>query len=500
MAKPFVPITLKMNFLILVSLTIGIGAVTVYLGFSLTRTIDTTTRDSLAQEADIVYQAIEQLMLPGEAPLVVDYFQGVAGIDPRYQVYLYRTDGTPAFSDNRTIADVNERLGSSDFPPRPAGVSESVAPPIEITPEFEGAAGVPARQVIFEERTAEAVVVRFFRPLINLPKCTVCHGPDHTVRGVLDLRTDISGSVNRQERAIYSSVGAFLILVAAVGLIMSRFVRHAFIAPLVEIGSACEAVTEGDFSRRSGVRNNDELGRLSQTVNRMIEGLYERFVLSRYVSSSTIASLAEEQGSRSETLTFLFSDIRGFTAFTEKNAPETVVNTLNRVLGDQTEIITKYSGDIDKYVGDEIVAVFSGPDAVTAAARAALEIAELFTSAEKDRYEALQVGIGINAGPVIVGEIGSRARADFTAVGDNVNVAARLCSGASPGEILVSDACAGALEKVHADLEGPYRMVVKGKAEALRVFKLRGIPAEVARQPESGEAAESEAAEREYDT
>jgi len=498
MAKPFVPITLKMNFLILVSLTIGIGAVTVYLGFSLTRTIETTTRDSLEQEADIVYQAIEQLMLPGEAPLVVDYFRGIAGIDPRYQVYLYRTDGTPAFSDNRTIADVNERLGMSIFPPRPSGVSDSMAPPIGITAEFEAAAGVPAREVVFEERTSDAVVVRFFRPLINLPKCTVCHGPEHTVRGVLDLRTDISASVGRQERAIYSSIGAFLILVAAVGLIMSRFVRRAFITPLVEIGSACQAVTDGDFSRRSAVRNNDELGRLSQTVNRMIEGLYERFVLSRYVSSSTIASLAEEQGSRSETLTFLFSDIRGFTAFTEQNAPETVVDTLNRVLGDQTEIITKYSGDIDKYVGDEIVAVFSGDEAIPAAARAAVEIAALFTAADRDRYGGLQVGIGINAGPVIVGEIGSRNRADFTAVGDNVNVAARLCSGASPGEILVSDGCAAALAAVDADLEGPYRMVVKGKAQALRVFKLRGIPSQQAvpagtERPETNRERESDA-------
>ena len=95
MARRTVSVTLKMNVLILISLTVGIGAVTAFLGYSLTRTIGETTRDSLEQEADLVYQALEQLMLPGEAPLVVDYFRGIDTIDPRYQTYLYRTDGTP---------------------------------------------------------------------------------------------------------------------------------------------------------------------------------------------------------------------------------------------------------------------------------------------------------------------------------------------------------------------------------------------------------------------
>jgi adenylate cyclase len=126
MARRTVPITLKMNVLILISLTVGIGAVTAFLGYSLTQTIDETTRDSLEQEADLVYEALEQLMLPGEAPLVVDYFRGIATIDPRYRVYLYRPDGTPAFSDNRTIAAVNEQLGTSMFPPRPVGASDSI--------------------------------------------------------------------------------------------------------------------------------------------------------------------------------------------------------------------------------------------------------------------------------------------------------------------------------------------------------------------------------------
>lgn len=478
MARRTVSISLKMNVLILISLTVGIGAVTAFLGYSLTQTIDETTEDSLEQEADLVYQALEQLMLPGEAPLVVDYFRGVATIDPRYRVYLYRPDGTAAFSDNRTIASVNEQLGMSMFPPRPVGASDSMAPPFEPNDHFQQATQLPARQVVFEERTADATIVRYYKPLINLPKCTTCHGSDHTIRGVLDLRTDISENRLRQQQAVFSSAGTFLLLVAAVGLIMSRYIRRAFIAPLQEIGATCEAVTDGDFERRSAVSSGDELGRLSSTVNRMIEGLYERFVLSRYVSSSTLASLAESGPSRTEVLTFLFSDIRGFTSFTERNDPTVVVDTLNRVLNDQTEIITARGGDIDKYVGDEIVAVFRGETAEDAAVATALEIRRRFDGDDGSRYSGLDVGIGINTGSVIVGEIGSTARADFTAVGDNVNVAARLCSGAAPGQILVSDSTRAGLTASDVMIDGPYRMVVKGKAEALRVFKVSGESAE----------------------
>ena len=134
----------------------------------------------------------------------------------------------------------------------------------------------------------------------------------------------------------------------------------------------------------------------------------------------------------------------------------------------------------------DLAAVFSGEDGVRRAVAAALDIRRSVDRDADGRYGGLRVGIGINRGAVIVGEIGSADRADFTAIGDNVNVAARLCSGARPGEILVSDAVRNELatgggadsdsdaatDADRPQLEGPYRMQVKGKAEALRVFRL----------------------------
>lgn len=473
-----VPITLKVNLLILVSLTIGIGSITVYLAWSLTQTIDESTRAALEQESGIVYEAIEQLMMPGEAPLVVSYFQGIGDLDPRLRIYLYRTDGTPAFSNSDTIDVVNGQLDFPMFARRAEGTSETMAPPFVDMDRFARATSRPVRTAIFQDEIDGVTTIQYLQPLLNLPKCTVCHGSDHTIRGVIELQSDISESIDRQRMTIVSASGAFLMLVTVVGLIMSRYLRRQVILPLREIGATCEQVTMGNFDRRSNVGSKDELGALSATVNRMVEGLHERFVLQRFVSGSTIASLAGEQESRSEELTFLFSDIRGFTAFTERNDPKTVVDTLNAVLEDQTEVIAQFGGDIDKYVGDEIVAVFNGEDGVLQAARAAAAIQAMIGEADEARYRNLRVGIGINSGSVVVGAIGGSRRADFTAVGDNVNVTARLCSGAAPDEILVSDVVHSRLAEYGASLEGPFRMKVKGKAEALRVFKLTAVPAD----------------------
>lgn len=467
-----IPITLKVNVVILVSLTIGIGSIAVYLGLTLTRTIADETLTALDQESDIVYEAIEQLMMPGEAPLVVNYFEGLGEVDARLSIYLYRTDGTPAFDDNTTIQEVNDRIDSRMFIPRDMDEQVTMAPPLEMDEAFRRATGAPARTAFSRREENGVTTVRYLKPLINLPKCTVCHGADHTVRGVIDIRSDISDTVTQQRTVVYSASGAFLVLVMVVGLLMSNYMRRRFIRPLQEIGATCEAVTGGDFDRRSQVTNNDELGVLSRTVNTMIEGLYERFVLSRFVSGSTLAVLGGDTGSRTAELTFLFTDIRGFTSFTESNEPDRVVDTLNALLSDQSEIIARHGGDIDKYVGDEIVAVFSGDDDVERALAAATEIRRMVEQNSGSAYGNLRVGIGINRGSVIVGEIGSRDRADFTAIGDNVNVAARLCSGAGAGDILVSDAVRERTPTT-VPLDGPYRMQVKGKATALRVFRVQ---------------------------
>ena len=172
-------------------------------------------------------------------------------------------------------------------------------------------------------------------------------------------------------------------------------------------------------------------------------------------------------------MTLFFSDIRSFTSYSELNTPQEVVNSLNRVLNFQTQVIQKNGGDVDKYVGDEIVAIFSGRNKEEHACLSALEIQNEIMH-NRERYSDLTVGIGINTGEVILGMIGSERRADFTVIGDPVNIASRLCDSAKPGMILISE---GVCDQIgdRARFRGPYHLKVKGKAGDLHVYQLLAL-------------------------
>ena len=470
----FIPITRKVNLLIVVALILGIGSVTFYLAASLFTTIEETRQESLVKESELLYEAIEQLMVPGEAPLVVSYFEGLRQIDVGYKVALYRTSGVPAFSDNETIREVNENINSRMFSSVPER-EEGLAPQEDLAPleddRFAEATAIPPQDVLYQIETESGTFARMPRSLINLPKCAVCHGSDHTLRGVIDIQSDVTESVRQQRTTVVTASLFFLGLVLVAGLALSAVLRRIVITPVQQIGAVCEAVTKGDFDRRVDLGQNDEIGRLGTTVNTMVQGLRERFHLSRFVSGSTIRSIQTDAGGGTATATLLFADIRGFTAYTESYPADTVVATLNSFLNLQTEIIVAEEGDIDKYVGDEVVAIFSGEDAPLRACRAAVEIQQRLKEDPLER--SLQVGIGIHQGEVIMGAIGSESRADFTAIGDNMNTASRLCSAAGGGETIVSASVRDAVY-TEFDLDGPYRLRVKGKREPLRVYKVTG--------------------------
>lgn len=161
--------------------------------------------------------------------------------------------------------------------------------------------------------------------------------------------------------------------------------------------------------------------------------------------------------------TLLYSDVRDFTSFSEANAPERVVGFLNQSMTIIVEAITRAGGDVDKLIGDAVLARFQGARAEERAIAAAREALRLLDAAALPRG----VGIGIYTGDVILGTVGSPDRMDFTVIGDSVNVAARLCSAASRGEILAdleTVAAAG-----DADFGAQETMSVKGRRNQLTV-------------------------------
>lgn len=266
----------------------------------------------------------------------------------------------------------------------------------------------------------------------------------------------------------------FVSVLFVLTLILTRFLHGSVINPIKKIGTVCSLVTRGDFDARVDISNRDEIGVLGDTINEMVQGLYERFQLSKFVSSSTIASIQNREKGAKALMTLFFSDIRSFTSFAENKLPEEVVESLNRVLNVQTEIIHRNGGDVDKYVGDEVVALFSGDDQAQKACRSALEIQHELSKASTEQYAGLEVGIGINTGEIILGMIGSEQRADYTVIGDHVNLAARLCDAARPGTVLISDSTYRNIAE-RAGVSKPYSIKVKGKERPQKVYLLKAL-------------------------
>ncbi len=224
-----------------------------------------------------------------------------------------------------------------------------------------------------------------------------------------------------------------------------------------------------------------------QLYERMVEVEKKRANLGRFLSPSIVEEIMKEDtvlelGGRKRVVTTLFCDVRGFSTIAERVSPNELVDMLNEHFTAMTKIIFDLQGTLDKYIGDEIMAVFGSPlgtdnDALRAV-RAALAIqamnTELNAKRARDREPFFELGIGIATGEAIAGFMGSPDRMEFTVVGDKVNTARRLCSLASPGQVICSQATHEIVaEQVKARPIGT--VVLKGKEEPVHAFEIEGL-------------------------
>ena len=184
----------------------------------------------------------------------------------------------------------------------------------------------------------------------------------------------------------------------------------------------------GLLEYKDRITTHDEIKDLSGEVNHMTAVI--RGVIP-YISGSTLQAASKDKPtSERRNLTLLFTDIRGFTTISESLPPEKVVEMLNHYLDLQATIVHDNNGEVDKFVGDEMMATFKGPKRDLDACRAAVEIRKAMAKekelAKAQGRESVTIGIGINSGPVIFGSMGAKERMDFTSIGDTVNLAARL--------------------------------------------------------------------------
>jgi adenylate cyclase len=242
-----------------------------------------------------------------------------------------------------------------------------------------------------------------------------------------------------------------LLLAGVLATVLSRGLTR----PVQRLVAATRRVAEGEYDVRVPVTAQDEIGTLAEAFNGMAEGLLlkERYrgVLDKVVSPEIAEELLKGEirlGGETREVTTLFADVRGFTARTEGMEPQEVIALLNDYLGRATAAVEAEGGVVDKYVGDEVIALFGAPvarpDDPIRAVRAALAIRAAVQALNAERAAwgepAIDLGIGINTGFAVAGNMGSARRMNYTVVGESVNLTARLCAAAGPGEILISQA------------------------------------------------------------
>lgn len=268
----------------------------------------------------------------------------------------------------------------------------------------------------------------------------------------------------------------------------------AVVVVLLAAGAACASFAAGVWLNAAVPAAAGALAYAgAMATNYVTEGRERRRVrgmFSRYVDPVVVGLLADEGhdlklGGQRVPLTILFSDIRGFTSLSEKLSAEAVVSMLNEYLGAMTEIVFRHGGTLDKFIGDAVMAFWGAPLPVADHARRAAECAlEMIAELERlnRRWNAegqtseLRIGIGINTGEAVVGNIGSlRHKLDYTAIGDAVNLASRL-EGLNKDmgtTIIISDATLAALDGGYLTAPLP-EVRVKGKEQATVVHELRG--------------------------
>lgn len=333
---------------------------------------------------------------------------------------------------------------------------------------------------LIQDDESEAFV--FVAPLTNDPECIQCHGTDHDLRGAIEVTLDTTAAAQGRERLVF--IGAvFAVATILITLVLLYFgLKLLVVRPVSEMGSVADSVSEGRLDARVIVRSVDEVGRLGEQLNHMIGEVRKKLELSKFVSKATVGTVDAAESSITrrgtrERITVLFSDIRGFTAFSETVEPEEVVEMLNRYLDAQASVVEGHGGDIDKFVGDELMAVFRGPDMEARALWCAVDMVgavHRLNASLPPGTPQLEVGIGINVGDVVFGAMGACNRMDFTVIGDAVNLGARLCSAAEPGQVVVSKFVLDATGELPGlDCRPMESIAVKGKREPIEVFDIR---------------------------
>jgi adenylate cyclase len=249
------------------------------------------------------------------------------------------------------------------------------------------------------------------------------------------------------------------------------------------------------------------LGTMFVAIYRVLhEGNQKRMVTNlfgKHVSPAIVSDILGQddpqgalalKGKRVKT-TIFYSDIRGFTAMSETMTPEEIYGQLNEYFEEMCTIIFEYGGYVDKFIGDCVMAVFSAPyqtdndarNAVISAVKQQDKIRELSAKWQAQGKREFTVGMGVNTGDVVMGNLGASSRMNYTVIGDNVNVAARLYNVAVGGEIIISESTYQEVKDI-VEVDELEPVAVKGKVQPIKIYNVKSLKVPAA-PPETRAAA-----------
>lgn len=310
--------------------------------------------------------------------------------------------------------------------------------------------------------------------------------------------TEAYAALTDVRRLLIAALVLAIVASALAGVVIARIVTR----PLTSLMSLVDRYARREFSARSIVKSGDELESLGGSLERMaddlsaseaeitkrarIEANLRRYMPTEAAEAATESGLGLELGGSRRRVTILFADVVAFTGFAERTPPEKSVAFLNELFTLLSEIVFRHHGMVDKFIGDCVMAVFrpngdprqEGDDDVTRALRTAEDMHSFVESNMPRWREAyafhVELGIGVATGDVLIGNLGSESRMEYTVIGDAVNVAARLEALAAPKQTLTTaDVVRRCREARCFEFASLGEHTLRGKAQPVEVFEVR---------------------------
>jgi len=284
--------------------------------------------------------------------------------------------------------------------------------------------------------------------------------------------------------ALLVALGCLLLAVGG-GLFLGRSLAR----PVQAVAAAARRVAGGDYEVPVSVSSRDEVGELARAFNHMLIGLKEREFIretfGRFVTKEVADKVLNDPkslhlGGEVRTVTIVMSDLRGFTALTEQLGPQPMVALLNRYFTRMADVIMQYEGTINEIMGDGVVIFFGAPtargDEPLRAVACCVAMQQELVAFSKEEGRVLEMGIGVNTGDVVAGNVGSEKRLKYTVIGDAINLAARLETFTVGTQVFISqttlDGAGGAIE-----VGPPQEFRAKGKSEPVKAYPVIGVGA-----------------------